>query len=65
MKNSLLYLLNKDDREKFVNLLGRMLEIDYKKRIIIKDAINHEFLIEEDNDNDKDNDNEYENEIDN
>ena len=65
LKNSLLYLLNKDDREKFVNLLGRMLEIDYKKRIIIKDAINHEFLIEEDNDNDKDNDNEYENEIDN
>ena len=63
LKNSLLYLLNKDDREKFVNLLGRMLEFDYKKRIIIKDAINHEFLIEEDNDNDIENDND--NEIDN
>ena len=46
LKNSLLYLLNKEDREKFINLLSRMLEFDYKKRIVIKDAIEHEFLIE-------------------
>ena len=51
LKNSLLYLLNKDDREKFINLLSKMLEFDYKKRIKIKDAINHEFLRnEEEND---------------
>ena len=49
LKNSLLYLMNKDDREKFVNLLGKMIEFDYKKRIMIKDAINHEFLVMEDN----------------
>jgi serine/threonine protein kinase len=54
LKNSLLYLLNKSDREKFVNLLGKMLEFDYKKRITIKDAINHEFLFEKNNDIDND-----------
>ena len=47
LKNSLLYLLNKDDREKFTNLLSGMLEFDYKKRIDIKDALEHEFLIDE------------------
>jgi len=55
LKNSLLYLLSKNDREKFVNLLGKMLEFDYKKRITIKDAINHEFLFEKINDIDNDN----------
>ena len=49
LKNSLLYLLNKDDKEKFINLLSKMLEFDYKKRIKIKDAINHDFLNEEKN----------------
>ncbi len=49
LKNSLLYLLNKDDKEKFINLLSKMLEFDYKKRIKIKDAINHDFLNEEEN----------------
>ena len=49
LKNSLLYLLNKDEKEKFVNLLSKMLEFDYKKRILIKDAINHEFFNENKN----------------
>jgi serine/threonine protein kinase len=49
LKNSLLYLLNKDEKEKFVNLLSKMLEFDYKKRILIKDAINHEFFNEDEN----------------
>ena len=49
LKNSLLYLLGKDEKEKFINLLNKMLEFDFKKRISIKDAINHEFLNEDEN----------------
>ena len=49
LKNSLLYLFNKNDREKFINLLSKMLEFDYKKRIMIKDAIEHEFFNDEEN----------------
>ena len=49
LKNSLLYLLNKNDREKFIILLSKMLEFDYKKRITIKNAIEHEFFNEEEN----------------
>ena len=49
LKTSLLYLLNKDDKEKFINLLSAMLEFDYKKRITIEDAINHDFLLDDDN----------------
>ena len=49
LKNSLLYLMNKDDKEKFINLLSAMLEFDYKKRITIEDAINHDFLLDDDN----------------
>ena len=44
LKNSMLYFFNKYDRDNFINLLSRMLEFDYRKRIKIKDAINHEFL---------------------
>ena len=49
LKNSLLYLMNKEDKEKFINLLSAMLEFDYKKRITIEDAINHDFLLDDDN----------------
>ena len=46
LKNSLLYLFNKNDRDLFVDLLGRMLEFNYKKRINIKNALNHPFFKE-------------------
>ena len=44
LKNSLLYMFNKKDKELFIDLLGKMLEFNYKKRINIKEAINHPFL---------------------
>ena len=44
LKNSLLFMLDKDERELFVDLLGKMLEFNYKKRINISDALNHPFL---------------------
>ena len=53
LKNSMLYFFNKYDRENFINLLSRMLEFDYRKRIKIKEAINHEFL-KNDNDDEYD-----------
>ena len=45
LKNSLLYMLDKNEKEMFVDLLGKMLEFNFKKRINIKDAMNHPFLI--------------------
>ena len=50
LKNSLLYLLEKDERNKFVNLLSGLLEFDYRKRISIKEALNHEFFKDENED---------------
>ena len=47
LKISLLYLFNKYDRDNFINLLSRMLEFDYKKRITVQEAIDHEFLKDE------------------
>ena len=44
LKNSLLYMIDKNEKEMFVDLLGKMLEFNYKKRINIKDAMNHPFL---------------------
>ena len=44
LKNSLLYLFEQEDRNNFIDLLKRMLEFDYKKRINCKDAINHPFF---------------------
>ena len=46
LKNSLLYLFETNDRNKFVDLLKRMLEFDYRKRINCQDAINHAFFKE-------------------
>ena len=46
LKNSLLYMLDKNDKDMFVDLLGKMLEFNYKKRINIKDALNHPFFKE-------------------
>ena len=46
LKNSLLYLFEMNDRNNFVDLLKRMLEFDYRKRINCQDAINHAFFKE-------------------
>jgi len=46
LKNSLLYLFESNDRNNFVDLLKRMLEFDYRKRINCQDAINHSFFKE-------------------
>ena len=46
LKNSLLYMLDKSDKDLFSDLLGKMLEFNYKKRINIKDALNHPFFKE-------------------
>ena len=46
LKNSLLYLFESNDRNNFVDLLKRMLEFDYRKRINCQDAINHAFFKE-------------------
>ena len=44
LKNSMLYLFNQNDRSNFIDLLKKMLEFDYKKRINCQDAINHPFF---------------------
>ena len=44
LKNSMLYLFDQYDRENFIDLLKKMLELDYKKRITCQDAVNHPFF---------------------
>ena len=44
LKNSLLQIFDKSEKEMFVDLLSKMLEFNYKKRINIKDALDHPFL---------------------
>ena len=44
LKNSLLQIFDKNEKEMFVDLLSKMLEFNYKKRINIKDALAHPFL---------------------
>ena len=46
LKNSMLYLFDNNDRNNFIDLLKKMLEFDYKKRISCKDAIEHAFFKE-------------------
>ena len=46
LKNSMLYLFEKDDRINFVDLLGKMLNIDYTKRINTSEILKHPFLNE-------------------
>ena len=46
LKNSMLYLFENNDRNNFVDLLKKMLEFDFKKRINCQDAINHPFFNE-------------------
>ena len=48
LKNSLLYMFEKQDRDNFVDLLGKMLNIDYTKRINTEEILNHPFLDEKD-----------------
>ena len=47
LKNSMLYLFQQNDKDNFIDLLKKMLEFDYKKRITCQDAINHPFFKEE------------------
>ncbi len=44
LKNSMLYLFEQNDRNNFIDLLKKMLEFDYRKRINCQDAINHPFF---------------------
>ena len=46
LKNSMLYLFQQNDRDNFIDLLKKMLEFDYKKRITCQDAINHPFFLD-------------------
>jgi len=46
LKNSLLYMFQKEDRDNFIDLLGKMLNIDYTKRINTEEILNHPFLQE-------------------
>ena len=42
----MLYLFENNDRNNFIDLLKKMLEFDYKKRISCQDAIEHAFFKE-------------------
>ena len=44
LKESLICLFNNVDKENFHDLLKKMLNFDYKKRISTKDALKHQFL---------------------
>ena len=46
LKNSLLYMFEKEDRINFIDLLGKMLNIDYTKRINASEILKHPFLNE-------------------
>jgi len=46
LKNSLLYMFQKEDRDNFIDLLGKMLNIDYTKRINTEEIMKHPFLKE-------------------
>ena len=46
LKNSMLYMFEKEDRINFVDLLGKMLNIDYTKRINTSEILKHPFLNE-------------------
>ena len=46
LNNSLLYMFEKEERDNFIDLLGKMLSIDYNKRINSQDILKHPFLAE-------------------
>ena len=46
LKNSMIYMFDKQDQELFIDLLEKMLTFDYTKRITAKDALNHPFFNE-------------------
>ena len=39
-------MFDKSNKDMFIDLLGKMLEFNYKKRINIKQALNHPFFNE-------------------
>ena len=44
LKESLFCFFNNDDKVNFYDLLSKMLNFDYKKRISTKEALEHKFL---------------------
>ena len=48
LKNSMIYKFEQEDKENFIDLLKKMLELDYKKRITAKEALKHPFLNDDD-----------------
>ena len=44
LKNSMIYMFDKQNQELFIDLLEKMLTFDYTKRINAKDALNHPFF---------------------
>ena len=46
LKNSLLYMFDKSNKDMFIDLLGKMLCFDYTKRITTQEALNHPFFSE-------------------
>lgn len=44
LSHSMLYLWNKEEKDLFEDLISKMLNIDYKKRITTHDALEHQFL---------------------
>ena len=44
LKNSLIYMMEKNDKNNFIDLLSKMLCFDYTKRIKTDEALNHPFF---------------------
>ena len=44
LKNSLIYMMEKNDKNNFIDLLSKMLCFDYTKRINTDEALNHPFF---------------------
>ena len=49
LKNSMIYMFDNKSKAEFIDLLSKMLTFDYTKRITTKEALNHPFLNEYNN----------------